>query len=231
VEGRDKNSYYNENFVRGHYEWTFHIERNAAKGNRVRKPSNQASHPNFYDQGSRDGKNSSEIVRSASASSNSSHRETLNGPKGYPLMTGRGHCRSARNQHLMSELGPDFLLNSVAQQRYLALDAGLASAISKDYSTVTSNNSMDESLSVMLRGSVATTGISSLLVQAALHPLDQSTMEALLLQLRRSASSNSVPTGCRSWTEVPTTSCSYNFNSWRHPIHRCYNRVGEVCRY
>jgi HSF-type DNA-binding len=48
TEGRDKNAYYHENFVRGAYEQTLNIERNAVKGTSVRRPSNVTSLFDFY---------------------------------------------------------------------------------------------------------------------------------------------------------------------------------------
>jgi HSF-type DNA-binding len=49
-DGRDKDSYYHQNFVRGEMEPVLRIRRNAVKGTRVRQPSDITTYPNFYSQ-------------------------------------------------------------------------------------------------------------------------------------------------------------------------------------
>jgi HSF-type DNA-binding len=47
-EGRDKDAYYHQNFVRGEYQQTFNMERNSIKGTGAQRPSVVTAHPDFY---------------------------------------------------------------------------------------------------------------------------------------------------------------------------------------
>ena len=84
-EGPDKDAYYHQDFVRGQYDRTFRILRNAVKGTNVRQPSDHTTFPDFYNPPIQDD-DSVEIPipnsdRVTTAASNRFPVETSNSPR------------------------------------------------------------------------------------------------------------------------------------------------------
>lgn len=182
-EGRDKGSYYHEHFVRGQYERTMQIERNAIKGTRVRQPNNEAMHPNFYNpsRGIVVGNNPPPFAPAAASPVSSITDRGPSNPQQLPIAP----PLTLQNITALSSTFP----SENQQQMILALQAIRSSANPSDNGRLISNISMNEQLRDIIQQPVALTSSSVLpTIQPPLNQsplgqiLNQNSLETLLLQ-------------------------------------------------
>lgn len=171
--------------MRGQYEQTLRIDRNAVKGTRVRRPNHDATFPNFYNPPCDNVASNPSDTDGATTSqpSDNAHSELQNHPQ-FPFAPLRAQqsINSAfsvpNNGHYQRrDSAPDLLSDLISLQRHRVLQANLASANLNDNRRLLLNNAAHEMLPNIL-------GLShpSPSVPTGLSSLDRRTVESWLLQ-------------------------------------------------